>query len=175
LPSWKKQRPKVRGKKDVVDEWETMDIDRDEQERGLKRRKRRWKEIEAHNRKIRALEKKALKKAQKIKPENYRQPTPIEAAWLRCDYVLSNIMDKKAYHFMEVAREKDVKCYKYLYKIFMSRNMMEHIQDFVIFFAKGGKSEELISFPTVIKHYRKYKGIKSNIKIAHKGEEEYDL
>ena len=40
-----KIRPKNRGKKNVFDEWEHSDIDRNEQREGLKRRELRWKEL----------------------------------------------------------------------------------------------------------------------------------
>ena len=172
----KRARPKVRGKKEVYDEWEHGDIDRDEQERGMKRRERRWKEIELEQKKQRLLERKAIKNVEKMdRGTNGRPPTPLEEAWLRCDFLLSHLMDTKAYAFVEEARIKEPELYKYLYKQFMSPYMMHYAQMYVDFFAKGGKAPKKITYGAVIKAYRKYKGIKSTIKIQHKGEDEKEL
>lgn len=172
----KRARPKVRGNKNVYDEWEHSDIDRDEQEAGLKRRERRWKEIELQQKEARKLEKKAIDEVEKMqRGTKGRALTPIEEAWLRCDYILSHLMDKKAYVFMEHARLKDPECYKYLYRLFMSPHMMHYAQRYVDFFAKGGVSPTQITFGNVIKQYRKYKGIRSKIKIKRKGEKEHEI
>lgn len=162
-------------KKGIIDEWEISDIDRDEQEKGLKRRKKRWKEIEHQQRLEKKATKLAIKNAEKMKPSGRRQPSMIEAAWLKCDYVLNNVMEKRAYDLMEFLRMKDPECYKALYKIFMSKNMMIRINFFVDFFAKGGEVPERVKLADVVKHYRKYKGIKSKIKVIRKGEDEYEL
>ena len=147
MPSWKKTRPKVRGKKDVVDEWEIMDIDRDQQKAGLKRRERRWKQIEKERVLAKRAEKVAIEKAEKM--GNVRNANPIELAWLRCDFVLSNIMQIPAYNQMEYYREKDPECYKALYKIFMSPYMMKNIQYFVDYFDKGGVVKKKITLADV--------------------------
>ena len=118
MPKYKKARPKVRGKKNVVDEWETMDIDRDEQERGLKRRAKRWKEIETENLIKKAAEEVALKHADKMK--HVRQPrNAIEEAWLKYDYVLANIMEIHAHRFLDNIRKRDVKLYNLDEKYFL--------------------------------------------------------
>ena len=172
----KKARPKVRGKKNVYDEWEHGDRDRDEVEAGMKRRERRWKEIELEQKQAQKLEKKAIKNVEKMeRGTKGRPPTPLEEAWLRCDYLLSNLMEPKAYIFMEQARLKEPKLYKYLYKMFMSQNMMHYAQYYVDYFARGGKPYRVITHGDIIKAYRKYKGIKSSIKIKHKGEKEKEL
>ena len=85
------------------------------------------------------------------------------------------MMEPKAYQFMDQFREKDPECYKYLYKIFMSPYMMESADLWIKYFASGGKPEKLISHDNIMKHYRKYKGEKSTIKIIHKGKEEHEL
>lgn len=173
MPSWKKVRPKVRGKRDVVDEWEFADIDRNEQKAGLKRREKRWREIEKEVARGRIAEKKAIDNVEKM--GNARDPNLIEQAWLRCDYVLSNVMEPTAYKFMEIARIKDPECYKRLYKIFMSRQMMYNIQYYVEYFLRGFKIKEPIKFSSVMKEYKKIKGIKNKIRVIHKGEEEHEL
>jgi hypothetical protein len=150
-----------------------MDIDRNEQKAGLKRRERRWKEIESELASARKAEKIAIKNAEKM--GNSREPNMIEQAWLRCDYVLSNLMEPKAYKFMELVRVKDPECYKRLYRIFMSKNTMHHIQYFVDYFASGGTTQEPIKFSSIIKEYRKIKGIKSKFTVKHKGEDDFDL
>ena len=104
-----------------------------------------------------------------------RGMTPLEEAWLRCDFLLSHIMAKKAYEFMEWQRLNDPACYKHLYKNFMSKNMMHNAQAYVDYFAKGGKPWKLITFGGIIQAYKKYKGIKSKIRIVHKGEDEKEL
>ena len=180
----KRVRPKVRkhlGKKnpkiDVYDEWEHGDMDRDEAELRMKGREKRWKEIEAAQKAARKLEKKAIDEVEKMKRDTKGRPmTPIEEAWLRCDFILSHIMDVKAYAFMENIRIKDPKCYKWLYKRFMSKNMMVNAQMYVDFFAKGGVAPYAkVSYGAMIKAYKKYKGIRSTIKVVHKGEEEREL
>lgn len=178
----KRHRPKVRkhlGKKnpkvDVVDEWETMDVDRDEQKAGIERRRKRWRQVETERLLEKAAEQAAIKHAEKMNPDRGREPNFLEKAWLRCDYVLSNVMEKNAYNFLENIRVKDPECYKRLYKIFMSKNMMSRIQAFVDFFAQGGEVPERIPLSEVVKHYRKIKGIRSKIKVVHKGEDDRDL
>lgn len=160
--------------KDVYDEWEVSDIDRDEQKAGLKRRKRRWKEIELEQKRIQDMEKKAKEQAEKVK--KLRQITVIEKAWLKCDYILHHIMDKDAYEFMFNLTRTDPEAYKYLYKIFMSPYMMERADYFVLYFSRGGKvpNGQTIPLVEVIKHYRKYKGIETKIVIKRK-DEEYEL
>lgn len=159
--------------REVLDEWEIADIDRDEQKRGLKRREKRWKEIELEQKKIRAMEKLAKKKANIIK----RLPNLIEQAWLKCDYILSNIMKKDAYEFMYSFISTDPEAYKHLYRIFMSPYMMERADYFVQYFHRGGKTpeEELIPLLKVAKYYKKFKGIKDKIVIKRKGRKEYEL
>lgn len=171
-----KQRPKIRGKRDVVDEWEFCDIDRDEQKAGLKRREKRWREIQLDIEEKKELEKKAIENAEKfgrINPAGVI--TPLQEAWLRCDYVLYNIMEKDAYNFLEHKRKNDPDCYKYLYKIFMSRYMMRNIEYFVQLFANDYKLPKRIPLSEIYKHYRKYKGIRPNIMVKHKGEKEKKL
>ena len=171
----KRVRPKVRGKKDVIDERDYADIDRDEQKRGLKRREKRWKEIEHQIRLDKHLEKKAIANAEKMKNPSGRQPNQLEAAWLRCDYVLYNIMSQSAYQMLEWIRHNDPAGYRHLYKTFMSRNMMDNIGLFVDFFAQGNTVPQKIPKSDIIKHYVKYKGYKGKVRVKHKGEEEYDL
>jgi len=161
---------------EVYDEWEHSDIDRDEQEAGMKRRAKRWKEIELDQKRATELEKRAIDEVEKIKRKTLSAMTkPIEQAWLRCDYILSNIMEQKAYEFMEWQRLNDPKCYKWLYRQFMSKAMMVHAQTYVDYFANGNEPPYKVKYGTVIKAYKKYKGIKSKIKIVHKGEEEWKL
>ena len=160
-------------KKGGIDEWEVADIDRNEQKLGMERRARRWKEIETQRKAEKKAEKKAIENAEKMGQS--RQPNWLEEAWLRCDYVLNNIMEQKAYAFMEHQRTTDPAMYKTLYKVFMSPNMMEHIQQWVSFFASGQKAIGRIPLSEVYKHYKKLKGIKGTIKVVHKGEEEREL
>lgn len=179
----KRARPKVRKhlgktnpKIDVMDEWEWADIDRDEQKAGLERREKRWREIEMAQKQAIELEKKAIDQADNLK----RKPmalytTPLEEAWLRCDYILYNIMEQKAYEFMEWQRLNDVNCYKWLYRQFMSKAMMQNAHLYVDYFAKGGKPPYKVTHAIIIKAYRKYKGMKSKIKVVHKGEKEREL
>ena len=184
MPS-KKGSPKVRGKMnkgrnkdDVLDEWEHSDIDRDEQAAGLKRRDKRWKEIALAQKNAAKLEQEALDKADKIgkgKRSIFRDITPLEEAWVRCDFLLSNIMVRQAYEFMEWQRLNDVDAYKRLYKIFMSKAMMQNAQLYVDYFAMGGKPPRYISYPEIVKAYKKIKGIRGKIKIVHKGEDEREL
>ena len=173
----KHQNKSLGGKVEVYDEWEHSDIDRDEQKRGLARRERRWKEIELKQREDKKLEQEALSKANKIdsKRSLLRDPTPLEEAWLRCDFLLACIMEQKAYEFMEWQRLNDVNAYKRLYRVFMSKAMMEHAQLYVDYFAKGGKSPIRITYPDIIKAYKKIKGIRTKIKIVHKGEEDREF
>jgi len=174
MPSWKKTRPKVRSKKEVVDEWETMDIDRDEQERGLKRRARRWREIETENLIKKAAEETALKNADKMK--NVRVPRNIiEEAWLKYDYVLANIMDRKAHEFLDKIRMGDVKLYNKLLNIFISPYMKEQIDVMVQYFANGLAVDEKITLPDIVKEYRKLKGIRTKFTVKRKGDKDYDL
>ena len=174
MPS-KRVRPKVRGKKDVVDEWEITDIDRNEQKMGLKRRAKRWREIETEKMLEKVAEKVAIKNAEKMNPDLRRPPNLIEEAWLRCDYCLSHFMQPPAYNFMENVRMNDPECYKALYKIFMSPNMMEHIGDWVNFFAAGQKVAGRIPLSEVYKHYRKIKGIKGKVVVKRKGKKDKEL
>ena len=172
----KRVRAKVRGKKDVIDEYDIADIDRSEQKEGLKRRDRRWKEIELEIKRQKILEKKAISKAEKMKePPKTRQPNPLEEAWLRCDFVLYNIMSQAGYNLMEWIRLNDPEGYKYLYKIFMSKNMMDNITDFVEFFSQGNTIGKRIPKHIVMRNYVKYKGYKGTIRVKHKNEEEYEL
>ncbi len=172
----KKARAKVRGNKNVYDEWEHADIDRDEQSAGLKRRDKRWKEILIEQQKQRNLEKKALEDVgYQNRGYKGRPPTELETAWLRCDFILANIMDRKSYQFMEWQRVHDTDAYKRLYRHFVSKNMLQNMQQYVDYFAQGYKAPRLIPFPEVIKYYKKIKGIKSKMKVFHKGEDEYDL
>ena len=159
--------------REVLDEWEIADIDRDEQKRGLERRKRRWKEIELEEKKIRNMKKKAIKKAEQIK----RMPNLLEIAWLKCDFILHNIMEKDAYKFMYDLTSTDPNTYKHLYKIFMSPYMMERADYFVEYFRRGGKApdNELIPLSRVVKYYKQYKGIKDKITVIHKGEKSREL
>jgi len=173
MPSWKKVRPKVRGKKDVVDEWELADIDRNEQKMGLKRREKRWREIQKEISLNRIAEKKSIENVEKM--GNAREPTLLEQAWLRCDYVLSHVMEPRAYKFMEITRIKDPDCYKLLYRIFMSKQMMYNIQYYVEYFLRGYKVQEKITLASMMKEYKKIKGIKTKIRVIHKGEEEKEL
>lgn len=179
MPSWKRTRPKIRkylGKHspqiDIVDEWDEMDIDRAEQKAGIKRREKRWKELK--------LELAIQKKAEKVaidnveKMGNARNPTPIELAWLRCDYVLSNIMEVRGYKLMEILRIRDPETYKKMYKIFISKNMMENIQGFVDYFDAGGKVKR-IKVKDIYMEYKKIKGIRSRIIVKHKGGKDREL
>ncbi|KKM86444.1 hypothetical protein LCGC14_1278980 [marine sediment metagenome] len=172
----KRIRPKVRGKKEVFDEWEHMDIDRNEQKAGLKRRARRWKEIQREVKLQKVLEKKAINNADKMKlPPKTRQPTPLEEAWLRCDYVLFHMLTRSAYQTLEWIRINDVEGYKYIYKIVMSPNMMNNISYYVDYFAEGGTVDKLIPKNIIMGKYMKYRGYKPIIKVKRKGEEEYDV
>ena len=167
---------KAGGKTEVIDEWELVDIDRDEQRAGLERRDRRWKEIKFAEKQKRLLEKKAIDEVEKMKRDvKGHAMTVIQEAWLRCDFLLSHIMEQKAYEFMEWQRLNDPECYKYLYKQFMSPHMMHFAQMYVDYFAKGGYPARMITHGDIIKKYRKYKGIKSKIRIVHKGEEKKEL
>ena len=159
--------------KEVLDEWEIADIDRDEQKRGLKRRERRWKEIELEQKKIREMEKLAKKKAEAIA----RMPNSVELAWLKCDYILSNVMTKDAYEFMYNLISTDSEAYKHLYKVFMSPYMMERSDYYVQYFRKGGKviDEEIIPLSMVVKYYKKFRGIENKIIIKRKGRKDYEL
>jgi len=175
MGKWKKARPKVRHKKDVLDEWEVADIDRDEQKAGLIRREKRWKMMELAQKYQQELEKKAIDEAEHMNRPRNQLLTPLQEAWLRCDYLLFNIMEKNAYAFMEYQRKNDPEIYKKLYRKFMSKNMMEHAQYYVDYFARGNKAPKLVMIGDVVKEYKKLKGIKSNIKIIHKGEDEREL
>jgi len=171
-----RQRPKVRGKKNVLDERDWADIDRDEQKRGLERREKRWKEIEYEIKRQKHLERIAVKNAEKMKqPSRGRQPTELEQAWLRCDFVLYNIMSQAAYAMMEWLRLNDPAGYRAMYRIFMSKNMMDNITSFVDYFAQGNSIIKKLPKAEIIKHYIKYRGYKPFIRIRHKGEEERDL
>ena len=119
------------------------------------------------------LEKKAIDNAEKMKRK--AAMTPLQEAWLRCDYILFNIMEQKAYEFMEWQRLNDPKCYKWLYKQFMSKAMMQNAQIYIDYFANGNKAPYKVGYGHIIKAYRKYKGIKTKIKIIHKGEEDHAL
>lgn len=163
-----KQRPKVRGKRDVMDEWEVADIDRDEQKAGLERRKKRWQEIQLQIAKQKELEKKAIAKAEKMQNPKNRPPTPLEEAWLRCDYVLWNLLDEKAYGTMEWFRVNEPDAYKHIYKKLLSPFMMEHIQLYVNFFAMGGTTLR-IPQALVRKFYMKYKGYRPTVSVQHGG------
>lgn len=175
MPSWKKQRPKVRGKKDVIDEYETMDVDRDEQKVILKSREKRWKEIKLQQQRERQAEKKALDNAEKMDP-NLRSPlTELELAWLRYDYVLANVMERNAHIFFDSIRKKDIKSWHVLLDIFMSKNMRKNIETWLSYFDHGGMVKSKIKLIEVIKEYRKLKGIKTKIKVMRKGEKEYVL
>lgn len=179
----KKARPKVRGKKDVIDEWEICDIDRDEQQAGLARRERRWKEIQQEIESRRKLEKKALDNAERIDPVTNRdvekvikhQLTPIQEAWLRLDYILFNIMETKAYQFMEYQRLNDPECYKILFKKFISPNMMANVDYYIMYFASGKIAPKKATLADVIREYNRYYNIKPKFTIKHKGEEEKKL
>lgn len=172
----KRIRAKVRGKKDVIDERDYADIDKDEQKAGIKRRERRWKEIELEIKRQKLLEKKAVVNADKMNPEpNIRQPTALEAAWLRCDYVLYNIMMPPAYALMEWIRINDPEGYKHLYRIFMSKNMMDNIEYYVSYFAQGHTIPKQIPKRDVMMRYAKYKGYETSVKVRRKNEKEYEL
>lgn len=171
----KRVRPKVRGKRDVLDEWEIEDIDRAEQKAGLKRREQRWKENELDELRFMKLQKALEKKKKALKGKKPRQPTEAEVGWLKCDYILHFIMEPKAYDFMYKFTTEDPECYKYLYRIFMSHYMIASADLWIRYFAAGNKPEKTITYGDVIKHYREYKGEKSTIKIKRKGEEEREL
>lgn len=172
----KRARAKVRGNKNIYDEWEHGDIDRDDQKAGLKRRDRRWKQIELERKRQKALEKQAIDNIEKMDRGSKGRPlTELETAWLRCDFLLSNIMERKAYKFMEWQRVNDPDAYRRLYRKIMSRNMMEFAQEYVDYFAKGYKAPVTVSFPEIVRLYKKIKGIKTRIKLIHKGEDEYEL
>lgn len=180
MPSWKKTRPKIRkhlGKKnpqvDVVDEWELFDIDRDEQKAGLKRRRNRWREVRKELALNKKAEKVAIKEAGKM--GNSRNPNQIELAWLRCDYVLSNVMQLPAYNMMEYFRLNQTETYKKLYKIFMSKYMMQNIQYFVDYFSNGGSVKKKITLAMIYKEYKKLYGIKTKFTIKRKGEKDHEL
>ena len=173
---YKRAGMKAGGKTEIVDEYDLADIDKDEQRAGLERRDKRWKEIKFAQKQERLLEKKAIDEVEKMERDiKGRTMTAIQEAWLRCDFLLSNIMEQKAYEFMEWQRLNDPECYKYLYKQSMSPYMMHYAQMYVDYFARGGEAPILISHGDIVKKYRKYKGIKTKFKIVHKGEEEHDL
>jgi len=174
--SWKKVSPKARGNKNLFDEWEVADIDRDEQEAGLARRAKRWKEMEFGRKNKQNLEKIAIDNADKMvtKESLFKNPSPLKMAWLRCDFILSNIMEKQAYDFMEWQRVNDPTAYKVLYRKFVSPNMMMNAQAYVDYFAQGGKAPKTISYPEIVKAYRNYYGL-TRITVKHKDEEEYEL
>ena len=160
-------------KKNVLNEWEFIDIDKDEHENLLKFRDRRWKEIKLEEKQARELQERLAKKAKA--EEKIREPTPADLMWLRADYVLSNTMEKKAYEFMYKLYLGDKNCYVYLFKIFVSKFRMDHIQWWVNFFASGNTVNKLIGYKDVIKHYREYKNIKTKITVKRKGEEDCEL
>lgn len=115
------------------------------------------------------MEKKAIDNADKMDtPPKTRQPTPLEEAWLRCDYVLWNMLDRRAYATMEWLRKNEVEAYKTLYRKLVSPAMMENIQLYVDWFASGGKCVQ-ISNKVVMKHYLDYKGYKRTISVQHGG------
>lgn len=173
----RRTRPKKRGKKDVFDEWEHLDIDRNEQKVMHKNRERKTKMDELDAIRAKKAERIAVSMAEKFNTHEImrRPPNVLEEAWLRCDYLLYNMMTRKAYSFMDGLRLKDAKCYKYLYRIFMSPYMMEHANYWVKYFANGGKVQKRIDYAIVFKHYARYYGITPTIKIMHKGEEEKDI
>ena len=175
MAKWKKVRPKVRGKKEVYDEWEHHDIDRDEQKAGLIRREKRWKMMEMARQYQQQLEKEAIDKAGHLDQKRNELLTPLQEAWLRCDFLLSNIMEPEAYNFMEYQRIHDPETYKKLYRKFMSKNMMENASLYVDFFAKGGVAPKKAKIGDVVREYKKIKGIRTKFRVVHKGEEEKEL
>ena len=173
----RRTRPKNRGKKNVFDEWEHLDIDRNEQKEIHKGREQKTKMDELDVLRAKKLNKFVVKMAEKFDTKEImrRPPNALEEAWLRCDYILFNIMTRKAYSFMDGLRTKDPDCYKYLYRIFMSPNMMEHANTWVNYFANNGKVDNIIPFSEVFKWYAKYYKIDPRIMVHHKGEETVDL
>ncbi len=170
-----RQRPKVRGKKNVIDERDWADIDRDEQKAGLKRREQRWKEIELERKQLERLEKKAIKNADKMIDRDVNRPLhPLEEAWIRCDFVLWHLMTPEVYSTMEWLRFNDLPTYQAMYKRFMPKQMMRDINECVTWFANGGEVRR-ITMTVFRKEYLKYKGYKPSIKIKHKGEDDYEL
>ena len=168
---------KAGGKTEIIDEWEIVDIDRDEHNLLLEHRDRRWKEVKLAQKQARLLEKKAIDEVEKMERDKKggRVMTALEEAWLRCDFLLSHIMEQKAYEFMEWQRLNDPECYKYLYKQIMSPHMMHYAQMYVDFFARGGIPARQVEHADIVRMYRKYKNIKTKFKIIHKGEKERDL
>lgn len=163
-------------KKGVIDEWEICDVDRDEVNAGQKRRARRWKEIKMQEQIARNLEKQAIKNAEKMKaPPVNRPPTPLEEAWLRCDYILWNIMTQQAYSFMEYQRKNDPDVYKYLYKVFMPQRVMQWAEKYVDLLANGHQFQKKVPLPDVINYYRRFKGIKNTITVKRKGQKDREL
>jgi len=171
----KKVRPKVRHKKDVLDEWEIADIDRDEQRLGLERRARRWREIEMELIRQKQLEKTAVKNAEKMNIPRNRPPNELEEAWIRCDYVLYNMMEEDAYMVMEWLRLHDPDAYKFLYRKFVSKYMMENIMYYMDYFAAGNEAKYKIPKSHVMKFYKQYYNIKNKITIKRKGKEDREL
>ncbi len=175
-PKLRKELNKPESETKIIDEWEIADIDRDEQKEGLKRRERRWKEIELENIRQKKLRELAVKKAEKMDQKSvYREPNELEKAWLQCDYILWNIMQKPAYEFMEYHRTEYPDIYKKLYRVFISPYMMENAEFYVDYFANGGKLDKPITLATVIKEYKKIMGVRPEIRIIHKGEKERKL
>jgi hypothetical protein len=142
----KRVTQKVRGKKDVLDEWEITDIDRNEQKAGLDRRARRWKEIELEQKEYEKLQKALEKRAKAMESKKIRPPTKAEMGWLKCDYILHFIMEPKAYDFMYKFTKEDPECYKYLYKIFISPYMIASADMWIKYFSTGNKPDRIISY-----------------------------
>ena len=84
-------------------------------------------------------------------------------------------MTQAAYFMMEWLRINDPPGYKAMYRIFMSKNMMDNITYYVDYFAQGGKITKKLPKSELIRHYVRYRGYKPTIKVKHKGEEEHDL
>jgi hypothetical protein len=178
MPSWKKTRPKVRGKRDVVDEYDLADIDRNEQKAGIKRRERRWKEIELKQKLKKAEIDNMLKKADKINPNIRQGLTPQQELWLQVDYCLAYLMEEKAHRFLDDIRiQGDIKTYNKLLNIFFSDVMRANLQNWLNYFdATGCRVPDPITLASVVREYRKIKGIKkTNIKIVRKGEKDKEL
>lgn len=171
--SWKKVRPKVRGKKDVLDEMEIADIDRDEQKAGIKRREKRWKKIELKQRLL--DEQVRVAKEREIMKRKYRVPNRAEESWLKCDYYLNHVMEEDAYDFMYELTVSDPETYKKMFKVFVSPYTLHKIDDFVQAFATGSSVSKRITIGEVVKRYRKIKKIRSKITIKHKNGDEYEL
>lgn len=164
------------GKIDVVEDY----IGTEELSGTYEGRKKNWQIIK-HERMLKEdMEVKYLEKLRKAKEDKIRSQLKTIEQYDdindKIGFLLSYLLEPEAYGYINLLRQAEPEVCKEMMKYLFQPNDINNIDLYVETITKLGHGpKKRIGFTTIMKIYRKVKGIKGKIKIVNKKGEEFDI